>query len=93
MLSSPIVNQNPDTCSYLPDKISRMESFFAKDLKNLDQNCSKTKDLRNVFDGRTETLYQDKIHVGLNGKRLVSDEIFGSILPVIENHLEIMVKN
>jgi lysophospholipase L1-like esterase len=56
---------------------------YANNLDHIDNYCAKTADFRNVFDGINEPLYLDSVHLGDNGNKIVSEEIYELILPLI----------
>lgn len=64
-------------------KILDAYNEFGTKLENLDQNCSKIVDLRNVFDKTPEPIYWDYIHVGDRGNEIIANKLYYEILPFI----------
>lgn len=56
---------------------------FAKGLDGLENYCTKTADLRNIFDGNSELLYFDYGHIVDTGNKIVADSIFKSVSPIV----------
>ena len=50
--------------------------LYAEEINELNDNCAKAVDLRNIFDGKHRPLYWDLVHLGVEGNRLVAEEIF-----------------
>jgi uncharacterized protein YjbI with pentapeptide repeats len=61
--------------------------LYANQLKNLESNCSKTLDLRNVFDNVYTPIYWDAVHLGAKGNEIISEQIFGYVLPIVLNSI------
>jgi lysophospholipase L1-like esterase len=59
------------------------EKYFIA-LEDLGIVCSKSKDLRNIFDDRTETIFFDKGHVGDLGNQIIAKELFELSLPILK---------
>jgi hypothetical protein len=57
--------------------------IYANNLVQIDNSCTKTADLRNIFDEINEPLYLDSVHLGDYGNKIVSDKIYELILPLI----------
>ena len=62
--------------------------LYANKLKNLESNCSKTLDLRNVFDNVYTPIYWDIVHLGAKGNEIISDQIFEYALPIVLNSID-----
>jgi len=45
-------------------------------------------DLRYVFDEYQETIFNDQIHVGVVGHKIITDNIFESAFPLVQNSLK-----
>lgn len=58
---------------------------YAKNLEKINNHCTSTADLRNVFDGIDEPLYLDSVHLGDYGNKIVSEKIYELILPIVES--------
>jgi lysophospholipase L1-like esterase len=56
---------------------------MSKSLSLLKQKCTQTEDLRGVFDGFSEPLFFDHIHVTDKGNKIIADKIYEKILPII----------
>ena len=52
-------------------------------LSGLDEKCTNTLDLTNVFDDVENTIYLDLSHVSDSGNMLIADELFKSSLPIV----------
>ena len=50
--------------------------LYAEKINGLNEDCSKAVDLRNIFDGVSQPLYWDLVHLGAEGNRLAAKEIF-----------------
>ena len=57
--------------------------IYANNLDQIDDYCTRTADLRNVFDEINEPLYLDSVHLGDNGNKIVAEKIYELILPLI----------
>ena len=67
--------------------LETLESF-AQNLKNLENKCDKTVDMRNVFDGIKEPLYMDMGHVTDRGNEIIAKKIHDEIYPIIHSVVE-----
>ncbi len=63
--------------------VERLE-FYAEALNELDEYCTKTKDLRNTFDGIKEPIFLDPFHLNDYGNEIVSQELFELALPIVK---------
>jgi len=63
--------------------IHRVMEDMVYSLNNLEKNCKKTVDLRNVFDGISEPVFYDPIHTNSFGNRIIAEKIFELSLPVV----------
>jgi len=57
---------------------------YAVALNELNANCTKTANLRNVFDDIIETVYFDSGHVGDLGNQIVAKKLFEISLPIVQ---------
>ena len=57
---------------------------FALELNELNNHCTGVKDLRNVFDDYSYTIFTDGIHTVDGGNRLVAEEMYSMVLPIIQ---------
>lgn len=57
---------------------------YAVALNELNANCTKTVNLRNVFDDIIETVYFDNGHVGDLGNQIVAKKLFEISLPIVQ---------
>ena len=55
---------------------------YAKNLSEI-KTCSKTFDLRNVFDAEIESIYWDQGHVSDSGNAIVAQSLLDEVLPVV----------
>jgi lysophospholipase L1-like esterase len=65
-------------------------SVYPKYAKNLSEIkiCTKTIDLRDVFDNETETIYSDHAHHSDQGNAIVAKSLYNAILPIILKNKE-----
>jgi len=59
---------------------------LANSLDDLQQVCTKTADLRGIFDNVEEPLFFDAHHVHKAGNEIISQELFELTLPIIEQN-------
>jgi len=57
--------------------------LLINELMEMEEICTKTIDLTNVFDNENETIFYDLIHVGDAGNEIVAEEMFKNILSII----------
>ena len=60
---------------------------YAKNLSEI-KTCTKTIDLRDVFDNETEMIYWDQGHVSDQGNSIVAKSLYNAILPIILKNKE-----
>ena len=60
---------------------------YAKNLSEIN-TCTKTIDLRNVFDNESETIYSDQGHVYDKGNTIVAKSLYNAIFPIILKNKE-----
>ena len=60
---------------------------YAKNLSEI-KTCTKTIDLRDVFDNETETIYWDQGHVSDQGNSIVAKSLYNAILPIVLKNKE-----
>lgn len=58
---------------------------MVNNLKELDRTCTKTSDIRNVFENVTETIYMDNSHVIDIGNEIIAQKLYELSFPIIEN--------
>lgn len=64
--------------------IAQYDLFAKKDnIDGLSQYCTKTADLRHVFDGNSDFLYYDQGHLQDRGNEIVANKIFGLVSPIV----------
>jgi len=70
---------------YMNNPLIESLSTYTKYAKNLSEikTCSKTFDLRNVFDAEIESIYWDQGHVSDSGNAIVAQSILDEVLPVV----------
>ena len=56
---------------------------FANGLVGLDNYCHTVKDLRNIFDNVPEFIYFDNAHMADYGNKIVSENIFEILKPIV----------
>ncbi len=57
--------------------------LYANALNELNLTCTSTSDLQNIFDSYSETIFFDSGHVGDKGNKIIADQIYEEILPII----------
>ena len=72
--------------SYDTEKVLSALGQFANELQDLEKYCSKTADLRNVFDGIETPLYTDYAHISDFGNEIVAQKLFELSLPIVKNY-------
>jgi len=60
---------------------------YAKNLSEI-RTCTKTIDLRGIFDNEIETIYSDQGHVSDQGNAIVAKSLYSTILPVVLKNKE-----
>jgi len=60
-------------------------SSFAKQLEKLDGICSKTADLREIFDATQETIFFDSSHVNSLANKIVAQNLYEISNPIVQN--------
>tara|TARA_Y100000310_G_scaffold291811_1_gene320038 strand:+ start:268 stop:1845 length:1578 start_codon:yes stop_codon:yes gene_type:complete len=63
---------------------------YAKNLSEI-KTCTKTIDLRDVFDNETKTIYWDQGHVSDQGNEIVAKSLYNAILPNVLKNKEFNV--
>ncbi len=56
---------------------------FADELNDLNNYCTGTADLRNIFDNVKGTVYFDRVHIDSEDNKIVADKIFELALPLV----------
>ena len=76
--------------SYSKKLLIESLSVYQEYAKNLSEitTCTKTIDLREVFDDETETIYLDQGHVYDQGNAIVAKSLYDAILPIILKNKE-----
>jgi len=69
---------------YQNEKVLQDLEKFAKALGELNQYCTKTADLRNVFDGIDSPIYTDFVHMSDFGNEIVAQKLFELALPIVK---------
>ena len=64
------------------DLVNAYQSFADK-LVNLEHHCTKTADLRNIFDHVDEQIYTDAGHVVDSGNEILAEHFYQLLLPII----------
>ena len=64
-------------------KLSSYENFGSV-LPELNTKCTKTKDLRNIFQDINETMFFDSGHTGDSGNEIIAKELFELSLPILK---------
>ena len=76
--------------SYSKKPLIESLSVYQEYAKNLSEikTCTKTIDLREVFDNETETIYSDQGHVSDQGNAIIAKSLYNVILPIILKNKE-----
>ena len=79
--------------SYSKKLLIESLSVYQKYAKNLSEitTCTKTIDLKEVFDDETETIYLDQGHVYDQGNIIVAKSLYNEILPLILKNKEFSI--
>jgi hypothetical protein len=62
--------------------------IYSQKLNEINNHCSGTADLRNIFDGFNQPLYLDSVHLGDFGNKIISEKIYESILPAMKSKMD-----
>jgi len=73
-------------------KVNRY-SLFAKQLEKLDSSCSKTADLREIFDSVQETIFFDGSHVNSFANKIVAQNLYEISNPLVQNKALEIISN
>jgi len=70
---------------YLKENLEILEPYplYIQQLDELNRHCTKTADLREIFDFIPEPIFYDRIHVGPRGNLFAADKIHEIALPVV----------
>ena len=63
-------------------KINNYNSYLSS-LNELNSKCSATFNLQNAFDSNSETVFYDFGHVGDHGNKIIADNMYEKILPIV----------
>ena len=76
--------------SYSNNPLIESLSVYQEYAKNLSEikTCTKTIDLRDVFDSETRTIYSDQGHVSDQGNAIVAKSLYNEILPIVSENEE-----
>jgi len=66
---------------------------FAEQLSKLDNTCTKTADLREIFDHVFETIYIDFVHVGPLGNEIIAENFYKLSLPIISERKSLVISD
>ena len=69
------------------DKLSRLLDSYPRyvlKLSELNENCSLTADLRNIFDSNSESIFYDVGHTGSLGNQIIAENMFDLISPIVQ---------
>jgi len=64
-------------------RIPNLYPSYANQLNELEQHCTLTADLTNIFDDVIGPIYYDAVHVGAKGNKIVAKNLFEISLPII----------
>ncbi len=62
--------------------------IYSQKLNEMNNHCSGTEDLRNIFDGFNQPLYLDSVHLGDFGNEIISEKMYESILPIMKSKMD-----
>lgn len=71
------------------NNLAKLPSYqlYVNTLDDLNNHCSKTADLRNVFDGVTEPVFYDYAHAADAGNKIVADKLFQLSMPLVQQKM------
>ena len=61
--------------------------LLIRELDEIEESCTKTLNLTDVFDVYTDTIFYDLIHVGDRGNEIVADRIYEEIIPILNEDI------
>ena len=62
--------------------------YLANELPTLNDKCTKTADLRNVFANTTEPIYYDIVHTSDFGNKIIAEKLFEMSLSIVSKDIE-----
>ncbi len=68
-------------------------SIFEKQLEKLNNSCSKTADLREIFDDIQETIFFDSSHVNSFANKIVAQNLYEISIPLVQNKALEIISN
>jgi len=70
-------------------RLLKLYESYNQQLSSLENNCSKTMDMRNAFDDyNDETIFWDSVHVGNKGNSILGKKLFEVILPELPDSVK-----
>jgi uncharacterized protein YjbI with pentapeptide repeats len=73
--------------------ITELYPLYLKKLQALNEHCTKTADLRGIFDNVAEPIYYDNGHQGARGSQTIAENMFKLILPIMTGDNDTMEDN
>jgi len=67
----------------LQQKILEIYPSYVKQIGKIDKQCSKTADLRGIFDNIEGPIYYDRAHVGAKGNQIIAKNMYDISLPFV----------
>ena len=75
------------------EKLTQVYPLYLEKLYALNDYCTKTADLREIFDGVLEPVYYDNGHQGARGSEIIAENIFKLISPIVTVNYETAEEN
>ena len=72
------------------DEYYKEYELYVSTLDELNAHCSKTADLRGIFDSISEPIFWDLVHVGAKGNEIIAQNLFELSLPIILENTELL---
>ena len=69
-------------------KLTEVYPLYLEKLHALNDYCTKTADLRGIFDNAFEPIYYDNGHQGARGSQIIAENIFKLISPIVTGNYE-----
>ncbi len=66
---------------------------YVEQLKEINNHCSLTADLRGLFDNIKEPIFYDELHTGYRGNQIIAEKIYELSLPVVIKRAENLVND
>lgn len=73
----------------LSDHSNKLEAYrlYANELSQFNETCTKSADLRSVFDGMSDPIYYDSGHMGNQGNEIIAEKLYELSLPIVKQKM------